>query len=39
MEMEAMGRVLTEATVENLGGLWDAQRGRIPFEQVRKMNS
>ena len=26
METEATGRVLTEATIENLGDLWDAER-------------
>ena len=37
METETMGRVLTEAIIENLGDLWDADRGRIPPEQVRRV--
>jgi clan AA aspartic protease len=37
METETMGRVLTEATIENLQDLWDAQRQRIPDEQVRRV--
>jgi predicted aspartyl protease len=37
METETMGRVLTEATLENLKDLWDAERGRIPPEQVRRV--
>lgn len=32
-----MGRVLTEATIENLKDLWDSQRGRMPVEQVRQI--
>ena len=32
-----MGRVLTEVTVESLKDLWDAQRGMIPPEQVRRI--
>jgi hypothetical protein len=34
METDAMGRVLTEATLENLADLWDAQQGRIRPELV-----
>lgn len=37
MESEPMGRVLTEATIENLQDLWDAQRGLIPPDQVRRL--
>ena len=37
METETMGRVLTEAMVENLADLWDAQRGRIAAENVRRI--
>jgi clan AA aspartic protease len=37
METETMGRVLTEATIENLGDLWDVERGRLPGEQVRRI--
>ena len=32
-----MGRVLTAATVENLGDLWDAERGRITVNDVRRI--
>src|SRR5438105_4126021 len=37
METETMGRVLTEATIENLGDLWAAKRGLIPPEQARRV--
>jgi predicted aspartyl protease len=37
METETMGRVLTEATIESLRDLWDAERGRIPADQVRRV--
>ena len=37
METETMGRVLTEATIESLRDLWDAQRGSIPADQVRRV--
>src|SRR5258708_4648269 len=37
METETMGRVLTEATIENLKDLWDAQRGLRPTDQARKV--
>jgi len=37
MERADMGRVLTEATIENLGDLVDADRGRITLEQVRRI--
>ena len=36
METETIGRVLTEATIESLKDLWDAKRGMIPDEQVRR---
>jgi len=32
-----MGRVVTEATIENLKDLWDAERGLRPADQVRRM--
>lgn len=32
-----MGRVLTAATVENLKDLWDAERGRITVNDVRRI--
>lgn len=37
MESETMGRVLTEATIENLQDLWDVQRGLIRPDQVRRI--
>jgi predicted aspartyl protease len=37
METDVMGRVLTEATVENLKDLWDAERGMRLAEQVRRL--
>jgi predicted aspartyl protease len=32
-----MGRVLTEATIVNLKDLWDAERNRLPADQVRRL--
>ena len=32
-----MGRVTTEATVENAGDLWDAKKGVIAPDQVRRV--
>ena len=32
-----MGRVTTEATVENLEDIWGARRGRLAAEQVRRI--
>jgi predicted aspartyl protease len=37
METETMGRVLTEATIENLSDLYLAHRGVQPPEQVRRV--
>lgn len=37
MEPETMGRVLTEAKVESLKDLWDAQRNLLPAEQIRQV--
>ncbi|MGH7194911.1 MAG: aspartyl protease [Candidatus Saccharimonadales bacterium] len=37
METDAMGRVLTEATFENLEDLWAAKRGLLAPEQVRSV--
>jgi predicted aspartyl protease len=37
METEAMGLVLTEATIENLKDLWEAERGLRPPDQVRRI--
>ena len=38
METDVMGRVLTEATIENLEDLWAVKRGLLPPEQVRKIS-
>ena len=35
METTDMGRVLTEATIENLKDLWAAERGLIPITEIR----
>ncbi len=32
-----MGRVLTEATIENLEDLWAVKRGLLPSEQARRI--
>jgi predicted aspartyl protease len=37
METETMDRVLTEATLENITDLSDAERGYIPADQVRRV--
>ncbi len=37
METATMGRVLTEATVENLKDLWDVERGLQPADQARRV--
>ena len=37
MELDTMGRVLTEATIENMEDLWACKRGLIPPEQVRRI--
>jgi predicted aspartyl protease len=37
MEIETMGRVLTEATIENMEDLWAVDRGLIPAEQARRI--
>ena len=37
METEVMGRVLTDATIENLGDLTEAARGSRSIEQVRRL--
>ncbi len=37
MGTETMGRVLTEATIENLEDLWAARKGVLPPEQVRRI--
>jgi predicted aspartyl protease len=37
METGSMGRVPTEATIENLEDLWTAQRGQLAPEKVRRI--
>ena len=37
LEPETMGRVLTEATIENLEDLWAAKRGLVSPEEVRRI--
>ena len=37
MEAETMGRVFTEATIESLKDLWDAERGLISADHVRRV--
>ena len=37
METAEMGRVLTEATIENLKDVWDAERNMLPQEKVRRI--
>jgi predicted aspartyl protease len=37
LEPETMGRVLTEATIENLEDLWAANRGLLAPEQMRRV--
>ncbi len=37
METASMGRVITEATIENLKDLWTAEEGRLAPDQVRRV--
>jgi hypothetical protein len=37
MEANTVGRILTEATIENLEDLWAAKRGLLPPDQVRRV--
>lgn len=37
METDVMGRTVTEATIESLQDLWDAERGLIPHDQIRRV--
>jgi predicted aspartyl protease len=37
METQEMGRVLVEATVENLKDLWEAESGRLADSSVRRV--
>lgn len=38
METDTMGRVLTEAKIENLKDLWDVERGLMPSGQARSLD-
>ena len=37
LEVQPVGRVTTRVRVENLRDLWDAERGQIPAESVRRI--
>src|SRR4051794_31288440 len=37
MGTDTMGRVLAEATIENLEDLWAVKRGLLPADQVRRL--
>jgi predicted aspartyl protease len=37
MEAGTVGRVETEATIENFGDVWDVHRGTLPADQVRRV--
>lgn len=37
LESESMGRVLTEATIQNLKDLWAVERGLLPPDQARQI--
>ncbi len=39
MEATTMGRVLTEATIENLEDLWAVKRGLLAPELIRRRRS
>jgi predicted aspartyl protease len=38
IETDTMGRVVTEASIENLKDLWDAERGLRPREEARRVD-
>lgn len=38
MDSTTMGRVTTEATIENLRDLWDAEQGRLAADPVRRLD-
>ena len=38
METESMGRVMTEATIENLEDLWAVRRGLMPADEGRRVS-
>src|SRR5690349_13999640 len=37
MEIDTMGRVVTEATIENLEDIWGARRGQRPAGELRRV--
>ena len=37
METEAMGRVLTEAIIENMSDIYAVEMGHLPVEKIRKI--
>lgn len=37
MEIETMGRVTAEATIESLNDLWDVKKGLLTADQVRRV--
>src|SRR5438046_1445185 len=37
MEINPMGQVLTEATIENIGDLWNVNQGLLAPDQVRRI--
>jgi predicted aspartyl protease len=37
METQTMGKILVQAKIENLVDLWQAAQGKIPGEQIRKI--
>jgi predicted aspartyl protease len=37
MEIDTMGRVVTEAIIENLEDIWEARRGQRSAEQLRRV--
>jgi predicted aspartyl protease len=38
METEAMGRVLTEATIENVKDMWAIEKGLLQPDQARRID-
>jgi predicted aspartyl protease len=37
MEIETMGRVTVEATIENMKDAWAAEQGLVPIDQIRRI--
>lgn len=38
LEVEPVGRVVTPIRVENLKDLWDAERGTLPSDKIRRLD-